>query len=352
MAMAGGQHKALQQHILAREAHAEHQKHLLKMHQERRAASAALLNNNQNQLFYGDVHAPPKTVFVPGKRRRLNIVGICINAFFPFFMFATLYCAMSFKFHYQNPTMCWLIAFALFFVSVLMLVYAKRGRKRDREPAWLMFTSLSCVFAVIFATVFGNLNYVFNLLPYYEIDSLNNYPSVNPANDWGQMMMDAGRIYFADGTGIDMQKASSFKATDLYCVAPIVNGEEKMSHYDFWAVGVNCCSGVSSDFRCGQFNNPKARSGIRLLWDSQRAFYRLAVQMAAAQFQLNAPHPLFFEWIQDPVAELSHYLETGWRYYLLGISTHFAVNLIATISAMIIFSKIGNVNKGGFDGES
>jgi hypothetical protein len=34
--------------------------------------------------------------------------------------------------------------------------------------------------------VFGNLNYVFNLLPYYEIDSLNTYPSVNPANDYGQ----------------------------------------------------------------------------------------------------------------------------------------------------------------------
>lgn len=341
--MVASPNKGFSAHAKAAEAHAEHHHKLRQEHHARQLANANYANYGGVEGFYGGVNAPAKTVFVPGKRRRINLVAVCINAFLPFLMFATLYCVMSFKFHYQSPNTCWMLAFAMLGISLFIMVFAIRGRKRDREPKWLLYTSCACISAVVLATVFGNLNYVFNLLPYYEIDSLNTYPSVNPANDYGQEMMDAGRIYFADGTGIDMKKATSFKNVDLYCVAPITSGTEKLSHYDFWAVGKNCCSGVSPDFRCGQFNNPKARSGLRQIGASERPFYRLAVQMASAQFALNAPHPLFFQWIQDPVAELSHYLQSGWRFYLLGVSTHFAINLICCMSAMIIFSKIGGI---------
>lgn len=60
-------------------------------------------------------------------------------------------------------------------------------------------------------------------------------------------------------------------------MAPIVNGNAALATYDFWAVGLNCCSGVSSDFRCGEFNNQHARSGLRLMRDDQRPFYRQAL---------------------------------------------------------------------------
>merc|ERR1719428_1211955 len=117
---------------------------------------------------------------------------------------------------------------------------------------------------------------------------------------------------------LDMKKAMGFKNLDLYCVAPIVNGDNQLASYDFWAVGINCCSGVSSDFRCGEFNNPHARSGLRLLRDDQRSFFRLAVQQAEAAYNLKAIHPLFFYWTDDPTSDMQSMLEEGYRFFFIG----------------------------------
>merc|ERR1719148_511814 len=281
------------------------------------------------------------SVFAPGKRRRMNLVAVCLNIFMPWFLFCTLYAALSFTFHYQHPTAAWGLVFLGFFVSLVMAFLALRAKARDRDPMWYTFAALAFFLATCLAAVFGDMNFWYNMQPFYDIENLNTYPSVNPAREKGQQLMDAGRVYFADGTGLDMRKAMGFKNLDLYCVAPIVHGDEQLATYDFWAVGVNCCSGVSSDFRCGEFNNPHARSGLRLMRDDQRPFYRLAVQQAEAAYNIKATHPLFFYWMQDPVAEMNAYKDDGFKYYLLGMFTHFAFNLFCVVCAVVGFSKIG-----------
>jgi len=291
--------------------------------------------------MFGKVQEEP-TVFAPGKRARLNVIPICLNIFLPWCIFTFVFALLSSKFHYHQPTICWILSLAVGFLPALICGYcAVAAKARDRDPMWYTFSTLSFFVAACLACVFGDMNYWMNMQPYYDVDNLNTYPSINPAHEKGQQMMDAGRVYFADGTVLDQMKAMAFKNLDLYCVAPIVNGDNQLASYDFWAVGINCCSGVSSDFRCGEFNNPHARSGLRLMRDDQRPFFRLAVQQAEAAYNLKATHPLFFYWMQDPVAEMNSYRDDGFKYYLLGIFTHFAFNLFCVVCAVVGFSKIG-----------
>lgn len=280
-------------------------------------------------------------IFMPGKRRRINLVAICSNIFVPWFAFSAVYAAMSFSLHYTRPTLAWACVLLGLGVAGLAGLLAQQTRQQQRDPMWYTFATIALLFAVLSAAIIGDANFWYNMQPFYDIENLNTYPSVNPARERGQQLMDAGRVYFSDGVGLDMRKGMGFQNMDMYCVAPIVSGEEQLASYDFWAVGVNCCSGVSSDFRCGEFNNPHARSGLRLMRDDQRPFFRLAVQQAEAAYNIKSTHPLFFYWMQDPVAEMNSYRDEGFKFYLLGVFTHFAFNLFCVICAVVAFSKIG-----------
>jgi len=291
---------------------------------------------------------PDEMVKYKPRSRRMNLPAIIANLFLPCFVFTIVLAIMSFSFHYRHQnigTFVGIIGFSLvcsvFYLGYQTLQKSKAGLNVD--PSWYFFCAVALLLALIFGMVVGDLNFWYHMQPVYDIENLNVYPSVNPAKERGGQLMDGGRMFFTDGTRLDFEKSMSFRNYDQYCVVPIVHGAAKLSSYDFWAVGLNCCKGVAAEFRCGEFNNPKARSGLRLMRDTQRPFFRLAVQQAEAAYGISAQHPLFFYWMEDPTAEVKSYRDDGYKQFVVGIFTHFCFNLLCVVIAVAIFSKM---NKG------
>jgi len=309
------------------------------------AAPAGMQTGTPNVPTYATVLGPhgapimPKSsVFAPSRQKRksrINLPILLFNVFGPWLLFSALYAIMSFRFHYNFPELCWLVQLFGFGPAVATAFLGFTTWRRGNDPMWYAVSTLLFGLAVFAATTMGEMNFATNMKPYYSVVHWNTYPSVNVASDKGSQMMDAGFAYFKDGTGLDNKRAMGFKSNDLYCVAPIVYGEEKMASYDFWAIGKNCCSGVSSDFRCGDWNNPKASAGLRLLNDNERPFYRLAVQQAEAAYNVKSTHPVFFHWMLDPTAEANTWREAGYSQYSMGVFGYFIFSCVMVLLATI-----------------
>jgi hypothetical protein len=312
-------------------------------------ATGAQLNNGAQILNpYGGVPDAKKvkTVF-PHQRRRMNLVAICQSLFVPWLLFCTLFAVQSFWVKFDSPGLCNIYAGVALFLSLAcaFMAYAAHSKKQkglDADPSWYGFLFLSMMVAWVLAMVLGDMNYTNTMRQYYDIYSMNSYNYVDVETERGAGLMDAGRVVFKEGTVLDLKRSIGFKNLDTYCVAPITAGPLKpLASYDYWAVGINCCSSTTSDFRCGESGNPFARGGLRLMKDEQRPFLRLAVQQAQSTYQIEATHPLFFHWMQDPDTEFNDLRDEGFKFFALGMFAHFAFNLVCVGLAISVFSKIG-----------
>eukprot|EP00421_Protoceratium_reticulatum_P022666 CAMPEP_0168397532 /NCGR_PEP_ID=MMETSP0228-20121227/21114_1 /TAXON_ID=133427 /ORGANISM="Protoceratium reticulatum, Strain CCCM 535 (=CCMP 1889)" /LENGTH=297 /DNA_ID=CAMNT_0008411011 /DNA_START=92 /DNA_END=982 /DNA_ORIENTATION=+ len=273
--------------------------------------------------------AAQKTPFM-SNRRRVSIVVMLICLLVPIAMYAAVSAVISFTVHHSSPAFTWLVVFLG--VLVVFLVSALAGTAiwmrywlldTTREPYWYVFLAVTTLLAFVFAVFLGLTNWWNNTLPFLELQNLSVHPAVDPAMMTGRQLMDVGRVTFTPGSKLDLTHSIGFKNVDRYCVAPVVPPSGVPDSYDFWAIGLNCCSGNANDFHCGEYDSQAARSGLRLMRADQRSYYRLAVQQAEATYGLRASHPLFFYWMQDPDAELQSYRDDAGKYYLLGLAAVF-----------------------------
>jgi len=281
----------------------------------------------------------------------------------------------AFHLHFARPTLCWLlVGVAVTFVLGLCFAagpaFKAKLKHEDLEPSWLIFLSITTAAAVVLGAVFGSMIYTSFMERYYEYLNLNDYNSVDVTKLRGEQLMDGARFTFVPGTSLDLRKGMGFKNVNNYCVAPITfveNGvPSELRNYDFWAVGLNCCSDDntdtaysrtltddntytskplsrnSQDFRCGQYNNTKARGALRVLEDDDRAFYRLAVQQAEERYHVKALHPLFLYWTEDPVQEMESWKEDGHKFFFIGMIVHFCFQLLLVSLGVLGFRKMGH----------
>lgn len=288
------------------------------------------------------------------KVHRPNLGMVATFALLPTLLYAGVCGASCLYLRYANPGFTETI-WALGAIVVLAFGYmAWKASGEAHQPhhdsgageraRWGGLIAAGCLAALLAGIVMGDWNFYTHLQPYFDIIQLQHYDNVDTSVMSGNEMMDAGHILFKEGTFVDLRKSMGFHNVEWYCVAPITTSGAQISSYDFWAIGLNCCNGppsggASTQFACGEFNNMAARSGLRLMHEEQRPYYRLAVQQAQAAYGINADHPLFFYFLQDPVAEVNSYRDNGFKYFMLSCFIFCFCNLLAAVFAWIWFSK-------------
>jgi len=285
---------------------------------------------------------PEGQTWVPGKRKRLNLVGIAVNILVPPTVFTTIFWALAFQLRYNWPWWAWgTAAFGLVIVAASYVIM-RYSKGREMQPMWYRFFTFAMLAAVVLGAISGDYVYKNIMEAALDFRNLNSYPAVDVSRSNGQQLMDAGRIFFDQGTHLDLSMSMGFQNFQEYCVAPIVKGEDQLASYDFWAVGVGCCDNPKKEFRCGEYNNPHAMSGLRFLDEGKRPFFRMAVEQAEAAYGIRARHPLFFTWTQDPLMMVSMEVAKAYRYFFGGIVSFFALNFFLVGVAILGFARIGH----------
>jgi len=275
-------------------------------------------------------------------RKSINMGALLACLLLPWMVFTAVYSLSSLSVHYESPelvTLAQLLSGGL--VLLLGGAVLQHMRKEDGQPSWYIFLFLTTALALVVGSVMGNANFKSNMVPFKDVSNMNSYELINPTTGKGNQVMDAGRVKFVDEAKLDLTKAMGFRNLDTYCVVPIVTGKEKQDNYDFWAVGTNCCSSHVSDFHCGEYNNPQAHSGLRLMREDLRAYFRLGVEQAEAAYNIRANHPIFFYWMQDPQTEISAYENACYTNWMVGVFVAFGIQLLFVVAATIGFAKFG-----------
>jgi hypothetical protein len=281
------------------------------------------------------------------RRRKLEGVenfcsGVAFALIVPVMIFIVVFYTRSFSIHYWAKEAHYAIC-CIMLLPILMigLTGCCKVLSQSGDAAFLILTCLLSLSAWGFAFHLGNVNFVTTMEQYYYTVELQNYSSVDPARYRGNQFMDAAQLDFLPGSALDLTLSYGFKNDETYCIAPIVgpsrracigsNTSEcsnvKMDHYDFWAVGTNCCSGHTADYNCGEVHNPMAHKGLRLMKADQRDFFNLAVMEAEVAYNIKAKEPIFLYWMENPQNMVEATRSQGIWYFAFAVSACFAANV-------------------------
>lgn len=284
-------------------------------------------------------------VFVPGMRRRMNIIPMVINVFLPWIFFNTCLTAMGFRLHHHHPWMAWSMVGGCTLLWVGLVYLAVWARRTEPDPMWYSFAAVAVFIAIVAGTISGLAIYWTYFWEFYSVFDLKTINGLDPGKAEGQHSMDGGMFNFVDGSRLDISKAWHFKNHDLYCVAPIVprSGQIETGSFDFWAVGKNCCSRTAADYRCGSYSDGQARGGLRMLEQQKGPFYRLAVEQAKSVYNIRADHPIFVEWLEDPRATINSFEHRGYSRFLVWSCAHLCFSTLCVLVAVWKFAFIGRL---------
>jgi len=262
----------------------------------------------------------------------------------PWLVFAVSSWSLAFSMHHRHPEMCRLIldlcGVVVAVCGVMAGLAVQRRRRGDpcaAEPTMLVFTFVTLLVALVLGMCFGQDAYTGSMMRYYQITGMHTYPQVDPANTSGREVGDAGRIVFSNESTLGVSLSMGLTSGDTYCVAPIVSTDIPLASYDFWAIGVNCCTSGAADFDCGA--PASAHSGVRLLDAGEEKLFRLAVEKAEIAHGIQAVNPIFFRWVEDPFRDMFVIQDTAFTAYLWAVCLFLAIQLTLAVLVNVSFAQ-------------
>jgi len=281
-----------------------------------------------------------KMAFAHG-RRRLNCFPVILAFLTPWLTFILSFSIAAFYVHYAAPLTTTLLLGCVLLRCLYCMPSYRRGWKQSPNDGFYQYYLVCAIFwATAIGWVYGDFVFYRYMEPSYEAGRMVTYAEVNPSSmrmadgevapTRGGRFQDAGKVYFNHNTILDLDRAATFKLSDVYCVAPIRDTTcSENCGQDFWAVGKNCCSEDGKHWMCGDAGDKRAKSGLRLMENNDVASYRLAVLSASSKYQMVSPHPLFFHWLVDPVQELRAWEKHGFRRFIVAMFGSFGVSIVA-----------------------
>lgn len=287
-----------------------------------------------------------RSVFVPGSRIRMNVVPMFLNVFIPWGVFIFCCGITSFWVMYAHEGIAWGLIGGVFFICSCLAFTALWARRFEPDPTWFTYTAVMVLAMAVAGTIAGRGNFEHFSKPYFQVRDLKVVRDIDASMTPGKNVMDGGIFQFLPGNQLDVTRAWHFKFRGLYCVAPIVtNGTAPTSQvYDYWAVGKECCSDSSADFRCGAWGEDHTAGGIRLTEAGAKGelqYYRLAVQQAESLYNIMAPNPIFLTWSSDPIAEVGSWNQQVFKNYLMMTSVALVCSFFCMSIATCGFAFIG-----------
>eukprot|EP00812_Abedinium_dasypus_P014469 NODE_7994_length_407_cov_135.059659.p4 GENE.NODE_7994_length_407_cov_135.059659~~NODE_7994_length_407_cov_135.059659.p4 ORF type:complete len:109 (+),score=48.24 NODE_7994_length_407_cov_135.059659:3-329(+) len=102
--------------------------------------------------------------------------------------------------------------------------------------------------------------------------------------------------------------------------------------YDFWAVGTDCCAPRGEGFECASISSNSTMGGKRVLVGPARDNYRLAVEEAAATYNIQSDHAIFFEIVDDAVGDIDDLKSDGYKIYAYGVGIYAGVQALCVLA--------------------
>eukprot|EP00931_Biecheleriopsis_adriatica_P070833 TRINITY_DN44649_c0_g1_i1.p1 TRINITY_DN44649_c0_g1~~TRINITY_DN44649_c0_g1_i1.p1 ORF type:complete len:316 (+),score=59.14 TRINITY_DN44649_c0_g1_i1:142-1089(+) len=270
-----------------------------------------------------------ETPFAPGRRIKMSATPLILMIVLPWGAFIVTCAISAFKMKYLYPAVVTAFCSLCILLWLTSIPLALWARAKIAEPTWYTYLVFVLGIGVIGGPVCGNWIYSSLMEPYYRVMDLKVLTGVDVSQEKGDSMLDVGIAEFVKDNKLDEMRSWHFKHHNTYCVAPIVSESSKnpaTGSYDFWAVGKDCCSLTTSDFRCGVWMKPHNNKVIRATSDEDLPFYRLAVQQAETLYGVVSANPVFFKWSTDPKEEVESWEHQGFKNFIF-----------CAVSALVVF---------------